>query len=165
MKKLVYFSLIVLFVTACKKEEALTPDEKATPLVQPIPGTGSGGGGTTAESFNFMVDGVTITNSNPFYLSNLGSSQISSTLGSFDNLLQFGFLVDPTGRDTVALGGFAPSATFYENQDTAYYAINGELIITEATASKISGSFYFDATTDPPSDTISITEGSFSVNK
>lgn len=170
--------MVLLATVSCKKEDVLTANEEAsrpfqdsTNIVIGGGNTGGTGGGSTGggtESFEFKIDGNTVSSTNPNYtVGPLGTVIMTSHVSSLTNFLQFGFFSEPSMVE-VRPFGFSPSATLLlnvTNPSEIYNAIDGEMEITEVTSSKISGTFFFRAVQDPVVDTLNITEGKFTINK
>ncbi len=175
--KIVMALVVLLSISSCAKEDPLTPNILAGPsslqdsiILIPIPGGGGGTVGGGPEFFDFRVNGVLFQEVNPDYkLSPFGGSAIlASHVSSLTNYLQFGFFIEPTIPEIRPLG-FSPSASFtfdLTNPNTNYsVVIDGEMDITEVDDSKIAGTFFFRATPVTGGDTITVTDGRFSVNK
>lgn len=182
LRSIKLIAVVFLFLApfyACDKEEPLSPNEDAAAIQQlqleianqgggngngggggtgGSGGTGGGGGTTIVEYFDFEVDGVSFSNSDPGFLSLNGQNQISSTATSLEDLVQISVFQEIEVKTyTNFVGGY------YKSTTNVYQSFNGQFVLDTVNSEMLQGTFYFDAENDAATDTVSITNGRFKI--
>lgn len=181
MKYILTLTAIVLSLTACLKEEELKPNDDATPLAQDtlfIDPTGGGttgggtGGGTTGggtndpEFFNYTFNGQPVNLTSPQFVGSISFGQITSKLSATDFFQIALTLAGRTFPDTTRLSSLSTAIVYNETTSKRYNGESGMLIFTSDSPDKITGEFDVVMKNESnPSDSIIVTNGSFSVNK
>lgn len=126
-------------------------------------GGGTTGGGTTdPEFFNCSIDGTSYIATTPIYNSAFGLSQIISKTAQ-SNLFNLSIFPTTSLPDTFRYDEFSNEFSYIKTISNTYNAEKGMLIVTENNNNKIVGNF--NVTMFNGSDSVVVTNGSFSVNK
>ncbi len=172
------FASILIFVSSCKKEESLQPNEEAASSQQAgidflngggevdLGGTGGSGGGSTSivEYFNATVNGIEIKSNAPFFQKNGSFGQINSSISSITNsfLLVYNDSLK-TVNTTFSVG--IPSLTFYKSATDSYTAYSGTFSIDAIDGTMVEGKFSAMMTNTQNTDTLTITNGQYRAAK
>ncbi len=174
MKFLKVFIIVIfssMFLLSCE-EDPLSPDEdlaksqqagidflNQSDTVITGGGGGNGGGSNGTVHFNATVDGVSKSSSDPYMQFSIYDQIISSATSASDLFLVniFGGLSEKTIDN--------PSISYFLNTTSVYEAFNGQLVLEKVTADLIEGTFFFDGENSATMDTISVTAGSFRVER